>query len=213
MKQSSFFLITGRALFAGAVILSAGCSSPARRVDPGGTELITTVTRLDEQDAADAAVELAQSLLDADVLGQAGKPSVLAIDQFINTSGVAIDKDRILKKIRVVLSRAGVAQVMTVIGQDGEIGGESLIASKAAGQRLKDDQIDAFLNDTPAPEALYPEYSLTFKIMRTSSTSVSLLHQVAYTFQMSLTDVRTGLAVWEEEKQVTKQGRWPSAGN
>jgi PBP1b-binding outer membrane lipoprotein LpoB len=97
---------------------------------------------------------------------------------------------------------------MTTLDASGEIGGESAIASKAARERLRNDQIDAFLNDEEAPEGIYPNFALTFKIMddRVRTGIFRTNEQVTFTFQMSLTDVRTGLAVWEEETQITKQG-------
>lgn len=187
--------------------LVVGCATP-QRVDPAGEDMVTTVTKLDVQDARDAAEVLSMSLLDAGVLGVNGKPSVIAIDQFVDTTGDGIDRDEVVKKIRVTLSKAGVAQTMTTLDASGEIGGESAIASKAARERLRNDQIDAFLNDEEAPEGIYPNFALTFKIMddRVRTGIFRTNEQVTFTFQMSLTDVRTGLAVWEEETQITKQG-------
>ena len=36
--------------------------------------------------------------------------------------------------------------------------------------------------------------------------------QSTYSFQLSLTDPKTGLAVWEGEKEITKQGTRSSVG-
>jgi PBP1b-binding outer membrane lipoprotein LpoB len=36
--------------------------------------------------------------------------------------------------------------------------------------------------------------------------------QSTYSFQLSLTDSKTGLAVWEDKKEITKQGTRPSVG-
>ncbi|NBP89827.1 MAG: hypothetical protein EBU50_01150 [Opitutae bacterium] len=38
------------------------------------------------------------------------------------------------------------------------------------------------------------------------------VQQTSYIFQLSLTEVKTGLAVWEEEKTITKQGSRNSIG-
>jgi penicillin-binding protein activator len=191
----------------GVVVVLSGCATPTR-IDPRGTETVTTVTKLDIQDATDAAGELAQSLLEAGVLGKGGKPSTVAVDSFVDSTGESIDRDEVLKKIRVVLNKAGVAQTMTALDSSGELRGESAIASKAARERLKDAQVDAFLNDEEAPEAIYPDFALTFKILdnRVRTGLVRQTQQVTYTFQMSLTDVKSGSAVWEEETQITKKG-------
>ena len=185
----------------------SGCAAP-KRVDPQGDDMVTTVTTLDIQDARDAAEDLSQSLLASGVLGATGRPSIIAVDNFIDTTGEGIDRDEVLKKIRVTLNKAGVAQTMTTLNDQGEIGGESAIASKAAKERLRNDQIDAFLNDEEAPEGIYPDFALTFKIMddRVRTGIFRTNEQVTFTFQMSLTEVARGVAVWEEETQITKQG-------
>ena len=98
--------------------------------------------------------------------------------------------------------------VSTSLNDRGQIGGESAIASKAAAERLREQQIDAFLEDQDAPQAIYPDFALTFKIMddRVRTGLLRQNEQVTFTFQMSLTDVVRGVAVWEEETQITKQG-------
>jgi PBP1b-binding outer membrane lipoprotein LpoB len=61
------------------------------------------------------------------------------------------------------------------------------------------------------PELLVVDYSLTFKILENKAKAGDV-HQTTFTFQMSLVDVKTGLAVWEDEKQITKQGKHNSVG-
>lgn len=199
--------LIGVLFIASGLLILTGCTS-AKRVDPEGPDVVTTVSRLDIQDAREAAEQLSESLLASGILGSRGKPSVIAIDQYVDTTGEGIDRDEVLKKIRVTLNKAGVAQTMTSIDDEGRIGGESAIASKAARQRLRDQQIDAFLNDEEAPEGIYPDYALTFKIMdnRVRTGILRFNEQVTFIFQMSLTDVSAGVAVWEEETQITKQG-------
>ena len=201
-RNSAIIIVIGVAV---ALAFTSGCSTPAHRIDPEGPNTITTVSNLDIQDAKDAATDLAQSLLEAEVLGQDGKPSTIAIDQYVNTTDQDIDKDEVLKRLRLALNKAGVARVMTSINSEGEIGGESAIASKAAHEELKRQKIEAFLNDTKAPGSIRPDYALSFKIMEKEAW-VGNIKQVVFTFQMTLTDVKSGTAVWEEQKQIAKQG-------
>lgn len=191
----------------------AGCASaPARRIDPTGRDTITTVNRLDIQDATDAAGNLSESLLKANVLGRNGKPSVIAIDRYINNTSQHIDRDRIIKKIRVTLNRAGVAQTITTLSGSGLIGGESSIASRVAREQDEDDRIDKFLDPTArTPARSSPDYALTFKLLEEKARD-GRVRQTTFIFQMTLTDVQTGLAVWEDEQRITKQGSKPSVG-
>lgn len=195
-----------------------GCGSQgAQRIDPNGTQTITSVGSLDIQDATDAAAEMSQSLLESGVLGRGGKPSVIAIDRYINNTGQQIDRDSVIKKIRVALNKAGVAQTTTAINSSGGIGGESQIASGGLGDQQKQAEVDAFLNDDKddrgptAVEAVGVDYALTFKILK-NEVRAGRVRQMTYIFQMSLTDLRTNLAVWEDEKQITKQGKKPAIG-
>jgi PBP1b-binding outer membrane lipoprotein LpoB len=181
----------------------------ARRIDPAGPETITSVSRLDIQDATDAAGTMTESLLSRGILGRDGKPSIIAIDRYVNATTQQIDRDEVIKKIRVSLNQAGVAQTLTTIDSRGETGGESNIASKFSRERVDTDP------NAVTPEPLTPDYALTYKILENRTDSPRFgrdVKQTTFTFQMSLVDVRTGLAVWEDETQVTKQGKKNTVG-
>jgi len=188
--------------------LLVACNNPpkeARRIDPDGPQTITTVQFLDIQDATDAAAALSTSLLESGILGRDGQPSVIAVDRYINNTTVQIDRDEVMKKIRVTLNKAGVAQTLVSVDEAGNIGGESNFASNAAQRRYKE-----------TGQVPVPDYSLTFKIIENSAKAGDT-RQTTYTFQMSLVDVRpgsnsAGLAVWEDETRITKQGKKPSVG-
>jgi PBP1b-binding outer membrane lipoprotein LpoB len=188
------------------ILLFSGCASnEARRIDPQGTETITTVDQLDIQDATDAAGELSASLLASGVLGQEGRPSIIAISNYVNRTGIQLDRDRIVKKIRVSLNKAGVAQTITTIGATGTAqGAEDTLATNRQ-------QINQFLSDDEDAPKVEPEYSLTFKALRQRARAGST-RQNTFIFQMSLTEIATGLAVWEDEKMITKQGDKPAVG-
>ncbi|MEO1237432.1 MAG: hypothetical protein AAFX76_11650 [Planctomycetota bacterium] len=194
------------ALLLTAVFVLPACQGPdARRIDPTGPETITTADRLDIQDATDAAGAMSESLLQSGILGADGRPSVIAIDRYVNNTSQQIDRDEVVKKIRVSLNQAGVARTLTTIDARGETGGESNIASKFARERVDTDP------SAVTPEALTPDYALTYKILE-NKVRAGQVRQTTFTFQMSLVDVRDGLAVWEDEKQVTKIGDKPSVG-
>ena len=212
--------VTAAALLSLAALL-VGCSNVndgARRIDPQGNETITTTNQLDVQDATDAAATMSESLLASGILGRNGKPSIIAIDRYINSTTSQIDRDTVIKKIRVSLSKAGVAQTMTTIDSRGELGGESNIATRQQRQNLQDAQTDAFLNDSDVTvRAPVPDYALTYKILEDTARAdggflSKDVRQITYTFQMTLTDVNTGLAAWEDETQITKQGKQNTVG-
>jgi PBP1b-binding outer membrane lipoprotein LpoB len=70
-------------------------------------------------------------------------------------------------------------------------------------------QENEFMNDQKTTRK--PDFTLSGKIIETLARSGST-RQSTYSFQLSLTDSKTGLAVWEGEKEITKQGTRPSVG-
>jgi PBP1b-binding outer membrane lipoprotein LpoB len=56
-----------------------------------------------------------------------------------------------------------------------------------------------------------PDYSLSGKITQ-RIVRAGRTKQSDYRFQLSLTDLRTGLAFWEDEHVIVKQGKRASVG-
>ncbi len=172
------------AVFAMAAVV-AGCSSrqPYGRADD--TELLTS-ERIDIQDFEDAAMSLSESLLDAGILGRGGERSLILVSVFINDTSMQVDRDRLLKQIRITLNRAGVAYAMS----------EDPVAQQEKAVR-------DFIDDRDSPK---PNYTLSTKILE-DRVSQGKTNQVAYFFQMTLTEIDTGIAVWEEEQRIVKQSK------
>ena len=178
------------------LIGTTACTAPtATRIDPAGTQTITTISGLNIQDALDAASDLSQSLLNSGILGRNGSPSKIAISNYRNNTSIQIDRDRIIKKIRVTLNKAGVAQTFTTFNSSGGTTNTE----------------DGFATRHQPQTKLTPDYTLTLKILE-DNIHAGRTRQVTYTFQMSLTDIKNGLAVWEDEKMITKQGKKPAIG-
>lgn len=184
-------------LSASAIAFLCGCSSKPVVVDEQQSGQIMRDLGFDTQDAVEAATQLSQSLLNSGTLGRDGEPSVIVISNYVNNTGEQIDRDTVVKRIRVALNKAGVAQTLTSIGVGGGAEGaeDGFSARERSANILSGD-------DEPLVE---PDFALTFKILK-DHVSQGSKKQVTYTFQMSLTEIRTGLAAWEEEKRVITQG-------
>ncbi|MGF1485148.1 MAG: hypothetical protein ACFBZ8_12380 [Opitutales bacterium] len=207
MKTQYACRILLASLFAGGLFALSGCTSSegARRIESGGTESITTVNQLDTKDAVDAAAKMSESLLNSGVLGTQGRPSYIAISNYVNNTGIHLDRDLVVKQIRVSLNKAGVAQTITTIGAAGTAANsEDTLATNRA-------QINDFLNEGSGQTTVKPEYSLTYKALRQSARAGNVSENT-FIFQMSLTEIATGLAVWEDQTMITKQGKKPSVG-
>ena len=177
------------------VLLIGGCATHTRYVEPTGPRTLVT-SEINIQDFSYAAEEMIKSLLVSGALDKSPQqPAVLAISRIINNTTQQIDTDMLTKKIRVALNQSGKVLTTTTIG----IGG---IAEDPLAQGMQQEK--EFYADKKEPQRI-PDYSLSGKIIEKRDRQDNV-RQFAYIFQLSLTDGR-GLAVWEEEKEIVKQGK------
>ncbi len=191
--------------------LALGCAT-AKYVDHNGRDSIVNVGQINTQDWIRAADELTQSLLLSGTLGSvAGKTKVLMIGRIKNNTSQHIDTDSLMKKIRVALNKGGRALTTTAVGLDGP----EDESSKAVRELRADDEF----NQATIPDKgnlVSPDYSLSGKIIQNNARArrglLPTIKQSEFAFQLSLTDLKTGLAVWEEEKLIVKQGSRAAVG-
>lgn len=177
------------------LMIFGGCATHTRYVEPTGPRTIVT-SDINIQDFSYAAEDMVKSLLTSGSLDRASsQPAVLAISRIVNNTTQQIDTDMLTKKIRVALNQSGKILTTTTMG----IGG---IAEDPLAQGIQQEK--EFYADRKEPQRL-PDYSLSGKIIEKRDRQDNV-RQVTYSFQLSLTD-GNGLAVWEEEKQITKQGK------
>lgn len=188
-----------------AMLLVSGCASTnARYINSQGTETVVSLNQINIQDWNNAADQLVSSLLESGALERAPKqPAVLAISRIINNTQQHVDTDSLVKKIRVSLNRTGKVVTTTTMGLGGRA--EDPLAKSAS-------EYAAFMNDEPAAATTHlPDYSLSGKLLE-DRVRVGKDRQVTYSFQLSLTEITSGLAVWEDETQITKAGRKATVG-
>jgi uncharacterized protein (TIGR02722 family) len=186
---------------AAAGLVLVGCETPSRYVEPVGTRTLVSLDQINIQDYSAAAETMINSLLASGVVDKAPRPpAIMAISRIVNNTTQQIDTDMLVKKIRVALNQSGKVLTTTVVGLGG-------LAEDPLAKELQ--QTNEFDNDNKGPRAK-PNFTLSGKIIE-QRTQVGDTHQVAYVFQLSMTDSR-GLAVWENEKQIVKQGQRGSIG-
>ncbi|MEM0965976.1 MAG: penicillin-binding protein activator LpoB [Verrucomicrobiota bacterium] len=184
-------------------LLFTGCGGGARYVDPTGPNTIVTVNEIDIQDWANAADQMVQNLLASGVLDRsAQQPAVLAISRIVNNTSQQVDTNLLTKQIRVALNQSGKAVTTTTVGLGGTA--EDPLAKDQAAY-------ESFRSGGDGSPAVQPGYSLSGRLIETRATAGSV-QQMTFTFQLSLTEIATGLAVWEDQVDITKQGRRPRVG-
>lgn len=187
-------------LAAVGVALLAGCATDAHYVQTGGRENVVTVSGINIQDYIQAASASVTKLLAAGVLDRvANPPAVLAMSRIINNTGQQIDTDLLTKKIRVALLQSGKAVTTTTFGLGGQ-------AEDPLAKGIQQEQ--EFSSNQKTTRT--PDFSLSGKIIETVARAGDT-RQSTYSFQLSLTD-KQGLAVWEDEEEITKQGTRGSVG-
>lgn len=193
-----------RTLLIAAALALVGCETPATYVDPNAGAGIVSVDQVNIQDFANAADGMLQSLYDSPAFVGAkakdGGSPVLMVGRVRNDTAGNFDTDLLVKRLTTSVTRSGKARV-----------------AKAAGFGGAEDQAAAEARKAAAAEsgqsaaAIIPDFTLSGKILEVRAQAGST-KQVSYVFQLSLTEVKTGLAVWEDEKQITKQGKKNSVG-
>lgn len=184
-----------------AMVISClwGCASKSAYVDPAGPNTAVNVGQINVQDFAVAADTFVQDILGRVGSGQltsseAGKPAIMAISRITNKTLNHIHIDQLVKKIRVELNRSGKILTTTTVAYGG-----------AEDPLTKEVQETLALSGQGVVNRL-PDYTLSGAILAQEARKSRLTTQASYIFQLSLTD-RSGIAVWESEYIVTKQGR------
>lgn len=187
-----------------AVLLGGCASNQATYVDPAGTRTLSNVGEINVQDWNMASESMINSLIAKHInsgnlkgSGPDGR-AVLAISRIVNNTSIQIDTDILVKKIRVALLGTGkvVADITAGLG-----GPEDPLAAEAKREAQ-------FLGTQKV--AARPDYTLSGKIIE-NRTRQGNKSESTYVFQMALA-TRDGLAVWEEEKTITKQGKRSAVG-
>jgi uncharacterized protein (TIGR02722 family) len=190
-------------LLAAVVFTIVGCATEgddAHYVKTGGSDNIVNVGQINIQDYIQAANASVTNLLDSGVLDKVpNPPAILAISRIINNTSQQVDTDLLTKKIRIALRQSGKAVTTTTFGPGGT-------AEDPLARGVQQEQ--EFLDDQETTRL--PDFSLSGKIIETIARAGSI-RQSTYSFQLSLTD-KQGLAVWEGEKEITKQGTRPAVG-
>ncbi len=197
-------LVSTVLVVATAALLGGCASSQATYVDPAGTRTLSNVGEINVQDWNMASESMINSLISKHINSGSLKGSgpdgraILAISRMVNNTSIQIDTDILVKKIRVALLGTGkvVADITAGLG-----GPEDPLAAEAKREQQ-------FLGTQKV--AGRPDYTLSGKIIE-NRTRQGNQRESTYVFQMALA-TRDGLAVWEEEKTITKQGKRAPVG-
>ena len=185
-------------------LLPAACAQPG-----GGVSMIDARADrsaigmgLDSRDFDNAAAQTVQDMLQS---GAVNKPSggryVLVISRVINDTMQRIDTDQLIKRIRVELLKSGKVVTTTAMGYGGV---EDPMAMQV--RQLRGSGEFSQGNLARRSQMIAPELSLTGKLIQQNNRLGDGSQRVDYEFQLTLTDLKTGLGLWEGSAPINKLG-------
>ncbi|MBQ6470696.1 MAG: penicillin-binding protein activator LpoB [Victivallales bacterium] len=181
-------------------ILFTGCGPTVEVVDTSH-DSGAAVAGMEYRDFDYAAGNMVASMIDSGCLNRKdGGRYVVAISRVKNDTTQYIDTDQLIKKIRIDMLRSGKATITTAVAGNGP--------EDAMSKQVRQLRADADFNQaTVAGQGtmVAPDLSLSGKILERQISGGGRKVQIEYYFQLTLTDVNTGLAIWEDEQLVVKR--------
>ncbi len=130
-----------------------------------------------------------------------GQRKVIALGRIINDTPQRIDTDKLIAKITIALRKSGTFILTTAVAAGG-----ARDAMSEAVRELRDNE--EFNQSTIAQTGtlVAPDFSLSGKIRQDNIRLKNGDIQAEYFFHLSMTDLNSGLAFWEDERTIDKVG-------
>ena len=192
------FLTTSLFAAACAAVL-CGCGSPAKRIDPT-TQGLTTVGDVNTRDWNDVSARAVNSLVASGALVRPdGRKSIVMINEVKNRSGARARTQILTNKMRQALLASGKAVTTTAVGGNGP--------EDNATRQVRELENDDLFNQSTVQKrgtVIAPDLSLSGEIIN-QATRVGRTTENTFYFHVVVTDLHTGLAVWEDNFEISKQ--------
>ena len=160
------------------------------------------VMELEYRDWTSTAETMTKSMMESKAFTSHKNP-VIAIGNIVNDTAQRFDTDILTKKIRATLLKAGVAQIAT------NFSGEDTTSNTV--RNLRGNAEYAATTIAEKGTLIAPNMSLSGKMIQRnmklqSGWFSSNDTRVEYYLQLTLTDLKSGLSIWEDEKPIIKEG-------
>lgn len=187
------------------VTLMAGCQSTTKYVDKNDDNI--AVLGLSQRDFDQAANQALDDIIASPLLvhpeADKGGRYVLSIYNILNDTSQRIDTDQLVKKIRVGLLQSGKFLTTTAVNFTGS-GPEDTSSVKV--RELNNSPLMNKGTVKKNGTVISPDFSLSGKIIQRTNRVNRSKQLVEYYFQLTLTQLETGLAYWEGEYPIAKTG-------
>lgn len=158
---------------------------------------------LDREDFENAADVMIQSMLKDPAFANIApnERKVIAIGRILNDTPQRIDTDKLISKITIALRKSGKFVLTTAVAAGGA---RDTMSEDVRSLRNNDE----FNQGTIAKKGtlVAPDFSLAGKIRQDNVKLPNGKIQAEYFFYLSVTDLTSGLAYWEDEQTINKTG-------
>lgn len=185
-----------------ALLMFAGCSDKIAYIDTKDSREYSSAG-LDLHDIQETASKSTQSLLQSGYVKNliAQKPKVLAISDVVNDTMQNISTEELTRKIARDMRNSGkFVLTMAMAGSGG--------TTDAMLQKARDARKDSEFNQYTVQEKgnlVAPDLSLSGRIVQ-KNVKVGTKQRIDYYFLLTLTDIKTGTVVWDDEVNIIKLG-------
>jgi uncharacterized protein (TIGR02722 family) len=186
-------------------LLLAACSSNTETYDPA-TGGIRDVDAITYDDFAESSEILIQSMLQSGALDTPGLARhddgkvILALEDINNYTSANLKTKVMTDKVRISLNKSG--KVLTTTAVKFGAGGPEDTGTKEV--REIDDPMFEENTYNQARTVRLPDISLSGSVIKMSAEEGRTKESVVI-FKLTLTDLKTGLAVWEDEAPIGKR--------
>lgn len=199
MRNVSKFVSIGLVSVALSIGFSA-CGGNVEYVDKADSAKLTSAG-IDMHDIEDAVANTVNSLLESDYVQdlEGKKKKVVAISDVTNDTMQRIDVQGLTAKITRAMRKSNKFQLTSAISGTG--GMTDSMLNKA--RDLRDN--DEFNQYTTQEKGtlIAPDLSLSGKIVQ-KNTTVNKKQRIDYSFLLILSDIKTGMVVWDESTEIIK---------
>ena len=195
------FLLSAAAMCAA---LFSGCGVDAHYIDPSGEEALVTVSSVDPAEWLRVASQAADSLVASGALKRTdGQVPVVMISRIRNYTLLHLETSLLTNRMRQAILKSGQASVTSAVGYGGNV--------DLAVRRIRDKENDDLFDQSTVQKrgtVTAPNFSLAGMIIQQTSYS-GRTEESYYMFHLTLTDLATGIAVWETDIDFAKQATRP----
>lgn len=186
-------------LLAFAIVFCA-CSVQTQYVNLEDSKDYTSVG-LDYHDIDDAATKSVKSLLTSKYTKDidTDKPKVLVISSVVNDTMQHIDTQQLTRKITRQMRESGKFLLSLAMGESSD----SMI--ETARMARDNDEFNQYTTIEKG-ELVAPELSLSGRIIQKNTKLSSSKQRIDYYFLLTLSDIKSGLVIWDDEVNIIKVG-------